>query len=392
MEAESRSPLRVVHIVAGLDPADGGPAYSVPGLCGALAASGEVDPTLLSVAAEDGEIRRDYPHRQFAPIYRQLPILGSLRLSSGLTRALSAAAPAADVIHGHGLWLAPNILCGQIARRAGLPLVLSPRGMLSPAALAFSRWKKRLMWRLAQGDIVHGAACVHATSEAELSELRALGLRNPIANIPNGIAIPEMDDPGESFGGLRTVLYLGRIHPKKGLASLLEAWAHIENLRPDWRLRIVGPGEVGHDEELRRIAQARQLQRVSIEPPIYGPAKLSAYREAELFVLPTLNENFGMSVAEALSVGTPVISTKGAPWSGLTTEACGWWIDHGAASLADTLLHATSQPTAGLREMGRRGRRWMARDFSWDRVAKDMAEVYAWLAKRGPAPKTVSFV
>jgi glycosyltransferase involved in cell wall biosynthesis len=133
------------------------------------------------------------------------------------------------------------------------------------------------------------------------------------------------------------------------------------------------------------------LTRVDVEGPVYGPAKLDAYRQADLFVLPTLNENFGMAVAEALAVGVPVISTKGAPWSGLEREGCGWWIEHGEAPLADALLEATSRPAAALRYMGAQGRRWMARDFSWDRVASDMADVYAWLAGRAPAPATVSF-
>ena len=135
----------------------------------------------------------------------------------------------------------------------------------------------------------------------------------------------------------RVVLSLGRIHPKKGLDRLVRAWAKVEAAHPDWRLRIVGPAELGHDAELRALAASLNLSRVSIEPAIYGEEKYTAFREADIFVLPTLNENFAMTVAESLAAGTPVISTKGAPWAGLEVERCGWWIDHGIEPLAAAL-------------------------------------------------------
>lgn len=128
------------------------------------------------------------------------------------------------------------------------------------------------------------------------------------------------------------------------------------------------------------------LARVSIEGPVYGDAKIAAYHNADVFVLPTLNENFGLTVAEALAAGTPAIVTKGAPWSGLESEGCGWWIDHGIEPLAAALEHAMAFPREGLKAMGVRGRAWMARDFSWDRVAHDMLNVYRWLVEGGKPP------
>ena len=147
----------------------------------------------------------------------------------------------------------------------------------------------------------------------------------------------------------------------------------------------------GHDDELRALATALGLTRVSVEGPIYGDAKTAAYREADLFVLPTLNENFGLTVAEALAAGTPAISTKGAPWSGLESEGCGWWIDHGVEPLAAALAHAMALPRETLKAMGDKGREWMARDFSWDRVARDMLDVYLWLARGAGPPLAIRF-
>jgi glycosyltransferase involved in cell wall biosynthesis len=387
--------LGAVHVIAGLDAAHGGPSYSVPRLCEALAAAG-VETSLLSVAgADDGQCRTSangYSDRRFSWDYARLPVLRGLRRSSGLSDALHRTASSADVIHNHGLWLMPNVAAGWAAARAGKPLVVSPRGMLAPAALAFSRLKKRAFWRLFQGPAIRGAACLHATSEQEYQEIRAFGLSNPVAIIPNGVDLPDpLTGQTASIPADRVVLSLGRIHPKKGLDRLLHAWATIEAGHPGWRLRIVGPGEAGHDDELRALAAVLGLARASIEGPLYGEAKFAAYRDSDIFVLPSLNENFGLTVAEALASGTPAISTKGAPWSGLEAQGCGWWIDHGVEPLAAAMANAMAMPSATLQAKGTSGRDWMARDFSWDRVARDTVAVYRWLAGEVAAPPTTRF-
>ncbi|HJU16533.1 MAG TPA: glycosyltransferase [Stellaceae bacterium] len=387
--------LRAAHVIAGLDPAYGGPSYSVPRLCEALASVG-VETMLLSVAEpESGPYyarHKGYRDCRFAWDYVHIPILRRLRSSRALSSALYDVAPTADVIHSHGLWLMPNIGAGRAAAGGVTPLVVSPRGMLAPVALAFSRWKKRAFWALLQGPVIRNAACIHATSEQEYEEIRGVGLTNPVAIIPNGIDLPGITAPPAARPAAeRVVLSLGRIHPKKGLARLVHAWSKVEAGYPGWRLRIVGPAELGHDDELRALAASLGLARISIEGPIYGEAKTAAYRDADIFVLPTLNENFGLTVAEALAAETPVISTKGAPWSGLEREGCGWWIDHGAEPLAAVLAHAMALPRDVLKAMGHKGRRWVARDFSWDCVARDMLCVYLWLTRDAEPPPTIRF-
>ena len=286
----------------------------------------------------------------------------------------------------------PNVSAGGAAASGPTPLVVSPHGMLAPAALAFSRLKKQAFWALLQGRVIRGASCLHATSEQEYEEIRGLGLTNPVATIPLGIDLPGVIAPLAAGPALeRVVLSLGRIHPKKGLSRLVQAWSKVEAGYPGWRLKIVGPAELGHDNELRALAVALGLTRISIEDPVYGEAKTIAYQDAAVFVLPTLNENFGLTVSEALAAGTPVISTKGAPWSGLEQKDCGWWIDHGVEPLAAALAQAMALPREALKAMGDKGRQWMARDFSWDCVAHDMLSVYLWLARRAPPPPAVRF-
>jgi glycosyltransferase involved in cell wall biosynthesis len=387
--------LRAIHVVAGLDPSYGGPSYSVPRLCEALAAAG-ADTRLLSVAEKEGEQRdaynKSYRDCRFAWDYARIPILRRLRISRTLSSSLHDAALTADVIHSHGLWLMPNISAGGAAAGGPTPLVVSPRGMLAPAALAFSRWKKQAFWALLQGPVIRDAACIHVTSEQEYEEIRGFGLDNPVAIIPNGIDVPGLSErPTARPAPERVVLSLGRIHPKKGLDRLVSAWSKVEARFPDWQLKIVGPPELGHDNELRALAASLRLTRISVDGPVYGDAKTVAYQHADVFVLSTLNENFGLTVAEALAAGTPVISTKGAPWRGLETEGCGWWIDQGVEPLAAALAQAMALPRAALKAMGAKGREWMERDFSWDRVGNGMLSVYFWLARRTGPPSTIRF-
>lgn len=252
---------------------------------------------------------------------------------------------------------------------------------------------KPVVWRLLQRPAVRAAACFHATSESEYADIRRLGFRQPVAVIPNGIDIPALVPKSE--GAQRTLLFLGRLHRVKGVTSLLEAWAALQHRFSDWRLRIVGNtsaqnGSNGYDDELRRVAHALRLHRVSFEGPLYGDAKFAAYRDADLYVLPSLSENFAVTVAESLAVGTPAVVSKGAPWSGLPRQGAGWWVDIGSAPLAAALADAMSLPRDRLVAMGVSGRDWMAREFGWPSLAEKMVCVYDWLRDPTlPVPKSV---
>jgi len=169
----------------------------------------------------------------------------------------------------------------------------------------------------------------------------------------------------------------------------VHAWAKLEAKFPNWRLKIVGPDEVGHRAELERLALNWQLSRISFEPPLYGEAKVTALQSADLFVFPTLNDNFGLVVAEALAAGTPVISTNGAPWGELPTRGCGWWIDAGVEPLSTALANAMDMPSATLKSMGSRGRVWNEQCVLWSAIADEMIQVYRWLATKGERPATV---
>lgn len=377
---------RVTELVPTISNEASGPSYSVVSLCRALARS-DLEIT-LAVLARDGsaqppDLVQTFPRARFP---------WKLGRSPQMRRWLrtQVASGATDLIHTHGLWMMPNIYPGWATRGTGVPLVVSPRGTLSPWALNHSRWVKRVLWTTLQADAIRHAACFHATAESELEDIRRLGFRQPVCIIPNGIDIPpEVPPLGANEPSSRRVLFLGRVHPKKGVDTLLQAWSRLQPRFPDWSLDIVGPDNIGHMDKMKQLSLDLGLQRVTFHGPLYGPKKLEAYRQADLYVLPTHSENFGLTVAEALAAGTPAVVTKGAPWSGLEHNEAGWWIDDNLEALVATLGTALSCSPHRLRDMGRNGRQWMMEDFSWDRIGRMMSITYQWIRHRGALPEWV---
>ena len=319
---------------------------------------------------------------------RTLPVLGpqGLGYCPDLAGELRAWGP--DIVHVHGLWLLTTLSILRWKAAGGCPFVISTHGMLAPGALRYSRLKKFIANTMYQKRALKDAACLHATSERELSDIRRLRLRQPIAVVPHGInPPPKIVERNSSYP---FVLSLGRIHPIKGLDLLIRAWALIELDFPNWRLEIRGPSEGSYSRELENLVRQLGLQSVTISDAVYGPEKYRLMAEAELFILPSLNENFAVTVAESLASGTPVISTKGAPWAGLATNQCGWWIDHDHKLIADTIRQAILIGKEKRSEMGLRGQQWMHRDFGWDSVAHRMEGIYRWLAWNESRPSCVT--
>ncbi len=374
-------PLHSLQIIASLDNPSAGPSYTVRRLAEALAARGapsEVCCTTLQAAPPETRV----PIHAYRQDVAGLPLAAKLFRSRAMSAAIDRAAADGAILHSHGLWTLPNLYPAAAARRHGAVHIITPHGMLGKGALQFSRHAKQIFWRFAGRRAMSEATCVQATSRAECDDVRAMGIRQPVAIIPNGIDMPPFDvvaagkqhrDPNR-----RTLLHLGRLHPKKGIDRLIDAWARLEPRHPEWSLRIVGPSENGHGEALAAQAARLGVSRVELVGPLFGRDKEKAYRDADIFVLPTLDENFGMVVAEALANGTPVVCTKGAPWVGLETNGCGWWIEHGVDPIAAALEAAMQRPRDALDAMGKRGHAWMAADFSWERVATDMEAVYRW--------------
>ncbi len=375
--------MKVVHVVPHIHEEASGPSYSVPRLCQAVAACGNmVELKCLAAAGDIDDVALG--------VHRQWRGTGRFAVSSDMARALRRAAKNVDVIHNHSLWSMVNVAAGWLVPGHRAKLVTSPRGTLSAWSLARSRHVKRVLWPLQRRALMR-ADLLHATCDMELDEIRALGLCVPVAVIPNGVDVPAQAQlPATTT--VRTVLFLSRIHPKKGVATLLHAWRRLQDEYPDWQLVIAGRGEAAHVQAVRQLASRLELQRVHFPGPLYGEDKLRAYAQAQLFVLPTESENFGLVVAEALAHGCPAIVTQGAPWQGLQTERCGWWIANDTALLAHTMNDAMHLPRTVLAAMGARGREWVMRDFSWKAIGQQMDASYRWLLGDADQPSCVHLV
>jgi glycosyltransferase involved in cell wall biosynthesis len=364
------APIFSVHVAPDLDAEASGPSHSVTGLARGLMRSGAPAVTFsLSARAGVSDVDGLSMHR-FAPGHA--PVLRALGASRALRLALRDSP--ADVFHIHGLWRMANVYPADAARARGAPVFVSPRGMLGMEALRFSPLRKKIFWALAQGRAVRMADALHATSEQEWRDIRAFGLRQPVALLPNGVALRAVEAPARE----PYVLSLGRLHPIKGLDRLLRAWALLEADFPDWRLRMHGPSELGHRGELMALARELRLERVEIGDALYGEEKRRAFVRASLFALPSHGENFANTVAESLACGVPVVASTGAPWEGLRVHGCGWWTDNEPEAFAAALRDAMSLSHEERRAIGARGRAWMARDFSWEEIGRRMAECYAW--------------
>lgn len=292
-----------------------------------------------------------------------------------------------DVIHNHGLWSMINIFAGLVLPSARAILVTSPHGTLSTWALGRSRLVKSLVWPI-QRLALSRADLIHVTSQEEYLAVRNQGFKAPVAVLPNGVEVPPLPEVSQK-SQQKTLLFLGRLHPVKGLDNLLDAWFKIENSFKDWRLCIAGSGDADYATRLHKKVCSSISKRVEFVGPLYGKDKYHAFFDADLFVLPTFSENFGVAVAEAMAHGCPVIVGKGAPWSDVVEKKCGWWVDNDVETLAAALTEAMSLDRDHLSAMGKRGREWMAQDYAWPAIARDLSIAYRWVNSRTIAPSFV---
>ncbi len=247
--------------------------------------------------------------------------------------------------------------------------------MLEPWAIGHKKLKKILAWWLYQRRDLCRASFHHATAVAEAQHLQQLKLRVPVGVIPNGVDVAHVDRLQRQRSETRTALFLGRIHPVKGLSFLLDAWARLRP--PGWQLQIVGPDEIGYRAELEdKITAASLSDAVHFLGPLDGAAKERAFLNADLFVLPSLSESFGVAIGEALAYGVPVLTTTGAPWPMIAKRGCGWSVAPTVDGITEGLRQATTLDRAALMAIGERGRVLTKEEFSWEKVAKQFIETY----------------
>ena len=391
--------MKVLHVISSLTRDGGGPSRSAQGLVAGLSRAG-VYTWLMTLSHGDK------------------PWLDGVgNFSNGEPFENVAAKIKPDIVHLHGLWN-PNLhRCAVICRRWHIPYVIAPRGMLEPWSLKQKWLKKRIARFLYQDHDLKCAAALHATAESEAEQFRKLGFKNPVIISPNGVNLPSGEgvrsqELGASDKGLeKRALFVSRMHPKKGVLELVEAWGRLGIRSQElgvsgWKCELVYTvsGEFEREYETKVKVKVKELgleDQFIFTGALSDDEKWEAYARADLFVLPTYSENFGIVVAEALWAGVPVITTKGTPWSDLEgdsklttndyrlTTKSGWWIDLPAEgsnpfawdALDEALVSAMTMSDDERRQMGECGHKLVKEKYTWGAVVKNMVAGYEGVLK-----------
>lgn len=354
--------MKIIHFIAGIDKKEGGTSEYMRLLGTELKNHIEI---IVATGVSDNPINIEGIRIKFF----QTSVLRWFSMLKEFKQFLVTEKP--DIIHINGIWSPQNWGFQKVAQELGIKVILSPHGMLEPWILAQNPWKKKLGLFLYQKKAIQRALCLHATAQMEADNIRALGFKTLIYIIPNGIDLQDVKELKQYYG-TKKMVFLSRIHPKKGIELLVEAW---RNCNTDgWTLEIAGNGDENYIANL--IETAQELKNVSFVGAKYGEAKWDFLRSADVMILPTHSENFGIVIAEALAVGVPVVTTKGTPWEDLETYQCGWWINLSLSNLEKIITKAISTPIEELESMGKKGRKLVAEKYEIKTVTKQIKDLY----------------
>ena len=354
--------MKVIHFIAGIDKKEGGTAEYMRSLGSELK-------NHIEIIVATGICANPIDIAGVKIIFFKTSVSRWFSMLKEFKQFLLTEKP--DIVHINGIWSPQNWAFQKTAQELGIKVIVSPHGMLEPWILAQNPWKKKLGLFLYQKKAIQRASCLHATAQMEATNFQSLAFKTSICIIPNGINLSDVKEI-KTFYGTKKMVFLSRIHPKKGIELLLEAWR--DSNTSGWTLEIAGNGEENYIRDLNQSAQ--DLKNVHFVGAKYSEAKWNFIRSADVMVLPTHSENFGIVIAEALAVGVPVITTRGTPWEDLEINQCGWWINLSVEDLKITIEKAIHTPASTLEKMGNQGRKLVKEKYEIKVVTNKMIELY----------------
>jgi glycosyltransferase involved in cell wall biosynthesis len=389
--------MKVAHVIPSLDPATGGPPVVAARLAAAQSALG-CQVNLISYRFPEAQTNVEADLRTIPGIVQvRLDFLPPLTrkerfLAWDARKRLEPLVRGVDVIHLHGVWDPLIYAASTVAERLEIPYVLTPHGMLDPWAIAQKGWKKRLALVFGYRKMLNQAVFLHYLNSDERDLVKDLGLTSKGEVIPNGIFLQELD-PLPAKGTFRAarpamdgkpfVFFLSRLHYKKGLDFLADAFAKVAQRFPDAQLVVAGPDGGARQNFESQVKQLKIEERVHVIGPIYGPEKLAALVDCNCFCLPSRQEGFSLAVTEAMACGAPVVISTSCHFPEVKQAGAGIICELDAKTIADGIITILGD-AALASKMGKAGREMITSRYTWPSVAGQMIVAYeAHVTKRG---------
>lgn len=372
--------MKILHYITSIDRSSGGVGSYIQLLASEL---GKLVELHIVTHQSNNELELNSCHLHYIDRWRH-----PLKIKKQWLELIHEIIP--DIVHVNCCWQPESAIVQRLSDNRGFKTVYTPHGMLEPWIMQRHYWTRKVpALLLYQKSAITHSNVLHATADSECENLLNLGYNRNIAVIPNGIDVKNIQMKS-NWQRTKTILFLSRIHVKKGVEFLIEAISKLRKEFVGYRVLIAGEGENSYIEHLNSLIRVRGLDKiVSLIGGVYGEHKWKLFQQSDVFVLPTYSENFGIVVAEALASGTPVITTTGTPWHELQTSNCGWWTKIGTEPLTEALSDFLNCSPAKLEEMGSNGRRLMEERYSVEAIAQQMKMLYEWILGQGKKPEFV---
>ncbi|WP_440054151.1 glycosyltransferase [Pseudoalteromonas sp. T1lg65] len=391
--------MNLLAIIENISDEYGGPANSLPNLLYFLFKNESIKSQIVTVCATNKE--SNVLIDKYSLSWRKCERVGlkKVQYAKELKIELSKIISKDTVLFSNNLWNYPAYISYRLSKKKNIPHVISVRGSLYPWSLKQSKVLKKVAWVLFQRKALTDASLIHVTCKDELEAVRDLGINTPVALCPHGIdyaayqTLPSRVESLEKMGldpNKKYILFMSRLHKKKGLDFLLNVWPALSKKYSDWCLLIVGPDYDGYKQKIEDLRRESSLHKNLMQlGMLKGEAKEQVLALSSFFILPSYSENFGVVIGEALAAGLPVVTTKGVPWSEIESFSCGKQIELTEENLMFSMEEMMLLSDRELKEMGRRGKKLILNNYSWEAQASKFAKALDFISNGKPVPDII---